>query len=245
MIQNDVAAGLRPPEGDVGPDDPFDDERDDSDDEEPRNGSCLAPGYCRQLKVIGPSRDRRWCWGCISARLDSTSVPFKKYNEMAKFFKEQFGRMDPLDLAKQLWVFFELYIRMPANQYAIKHGLVPLEPWLPVDILDHFTVHMNEPSAWLCETIDQMRDAQRQNYRYSLFEKVKNKRGKWVRKVNDRAWKRHKEIISTIRQLYNCRPSGMLMYNPGLTINWNEGRPFTNMQKPMNQTNVPAVFTNR
>lgn len=201
----------------------------------------LSPDYERVVRLIGKPRDSFYCWGCSSARMDSASVPFKKYNEMAKFFKEQYGHMDTVQLSLQLWIFFEMFIRLPANTIARKRGLQLIPPWYPVEIWEHLTVHMAEPSVWVAETLSRVKHDAEQTRRYGLYMSVKNAHGDRVRLVNPKQWKIYREMIATVRQLHNCNPSSMYLYNPTMSVSWVDGRGFTNTQRPMHVVDVPTT----
>ena len=192
--------------------------------------ACLAPMMEHFYNTLGRPRPATECWGCKSGRLDSPAICFQKYQRLVTFFKNNLGRMEPTLLAEEMATFFETEIRQEANEHR-KPGQSKIPRWKPADIYSHFCFHMKESSVRLYRRLEEIQSIGDALFENALFKRITNADGERVKIPRKKYWKVYKEIVSTERQLMSANPSRMFLYNPTMTMEWGEGKPFTTPHK--------------
>ncbi len=198
-----------------------------SDGEKENWDTTTAPGRLRFYRALGMPRDRRKCYGCNKGRLDSPAICYVKYQKLAKFFKDNIGRMDPIQLARELYLFFDIEIRQEANHFR-EHDQHEIEEWPAADIYEHFMSHMKECSVRMISMLEKLQDVEETIYEQQLFVPTIDEIGNARVFVNPVAWKMFKEVIQETRKMLSLNPEKMFLYNATMTIDWKEGRPWTN-----------------
>lgn len=186
-----------------------------------------------------PTRDRSKCWGCKSGRANSTAVSLRRYNEMINMYRRGRIDTDPVVLAIELFLFFEFFIRRPANKFKMAHQPeIPI--WSARDIYEHMRKHIKEASNRIYVRLDQVTEAIDTIYENGLYKPVKNVMGNWVPMVRKKYIEPFLDLIKEERALAKLEPSKMFMFSNEYSITTSEVATFINKRKGFYLENPPS-----
>jgi hypothetical protein len=188
-----------------------------------------------------PNPDRSQCWFCRSGRTNSAAIPFKAWNQLMNMYRKSRVDTDPVVLAMEMAVFFEDYIRTPANKYR-RSGQEKIPRQKAIDIYVHCRKHIKEASNRLIQRLEELQEIGDTIYETHLFKPIKNIRGETRLVARKKVIDSYLKIIKEERMTRKERPERMLLYSNDYCLDTSDVRGFSNTQRPFYMDNLPAFL---
>jgi hypothetical protein len=175
----------------------------------------LPADELRTQIALGDAPDERdVCFGCASG---GVTVGGHHMIEMAALFREAYAWTRPEDAANQVWHHYEHVVRAEHNralttsQLQREQGVLPLGPWNPASILEHFTKHSVDFATFQAINIRRLSVLADEIYTNGLY--FQNSRNLSDRRVKEKG---HRLYTSTLKQamdMYKCVPASMAIFS--------------------------------
>ncbi len=204
--------------------------------EEAKWETCRHPTNEAIFQMFGAPDPQDECWACMHGTVNSGTINIRRLNEMTMIFKRGVGYMPMHQIARELYDFFEKYIRKLTNE-SLQPGEQPIPEWRHATILEHMQEHSMEPSVTLITRLEQIHRIQNLIYDHGLFLTKKrpgtDEDGEQRFKLDEKAWKIYNQAMDQEHKLYNSRPGRMFLHNSNLDVSADMSNPWVNPSRSM------------
>ena len=172
------------------------------------------------------------CFGCIK-NINHAVVNDDRLIKLVQLWTENRGYLSDDALAKEIYAYFSIYIRGPANKFASDEASM-IPDWTPATILAHFMSHVITAETFLLNKIRSLNQFTSFLEHNALY-KVNIHDPENVR-VQEKAFRMWKEAIDLTKNLYATDASKMLLGGGQRISKKNYIRPkdaTTSMSKPI------------
>ncbi len=168
--------------------------------------ACIDPEMSEVYRLLGNPGDRGNCWGCRKIGRKGAISDVRAWDNLTKLYYENIGRSKPVELAKQLWKYFEDQIRGPANQ-RLQPGQEPVPEWRSIDIYLHMSRHTNEPVLRTNHMINNLNRMLDYLNDYGIWER--NQTFSWMARPRSSGIKDMEKLLGMIMRMYGSNPERM------------------------------------
>lgn len=188
-----------------------------------------------------PNPDRSKCWFCKSGRTNSAAISFKAWNQLMTMYRRSRVDTDPVVLAMEMQIFFEKYIRKPANKYRSREQ-EEIPEQRAIDIYWHCRKHIKEASNRLIQRLDELQEAADTIYEQNLYKPIRNVRGEVRLVVRKKELDAYLKLVKEERMMRKERPERMVLFSNDYCLDTSDVRGFANVQRPFYMDNMPSYL---
>ena len=168
---------------------------------------CMAPDIFELYETLGYPSPQEKCWACNKDPENTVRSNTDAWECLTTMYRDNVNRMSKVQLAVQLYTYFEENIRKPANAN-LQPGQRPIPEWRKVDVFMHMYRHTNEPAVRINNILSQLTRMMDDLHDYGMYER--NRAHRFMARPQSKPMHDYRDLTDTWVKVSQCKPENMV-----------------------------------